>query len=173
MTKQAALGVTVGVIAAAIAFGLGFLAGGSSVTIVDAVLPERAPTGSARFHVKVNQVRQDGALDVQIVEWAGGDEAERAALEDKACSLRAIEDDECTPNGFYMRTSNTSLTLTFASEARIILYDFIGPEGPVFRELTFDDLIASSQAKFDVETRPLIVTTQHGAITRMEEQYVP
>lgn len=162
-------------LALTVGFTVGVVVGWRTFTVTDDADPQppRAATGNARLYVKIPAVQRNGNVDMQLVEWATGDTAEQVAFEEGACSLRAIEDDECTPNGFFVRVTNKVFTLPLSPDVRIELYDWMNPEGPTLSLVSREDFINDAQIKYRTETSPFIITTHGGVIMEIQEQYVP
>jgi hypothetical protein len=140
---------------------------------------QRAPSGSAKLYGKL--ISADSNLTFQLVEWVrGADNQEQAALETGRCTLARVENDECVPNGFFVRDTGKQLTLPLSADAKIEVYARNGEgmasdaSGNGYLQM----VNASELAKLigsvgSLKQIPFILTTEHGKVIGVREQYIP
>lgn len=143
----------------------------------------RAPAGSATLYGKIETMDlKTGEARFRLVEWVpGSDNQEQTALEVGRCSLEQIENDACLSNPFIIRDTEKQMTLPFSPNVRIQVRS-PGPSGEIkqdqdqntiLRDIASADFVKMiAHASFS-ETIPFILTTMHGVITDIQEQYVP
>lgn len=105
----------------------------------------------------------------------------QAALEADRCTLDRVENDECVPNGFFVRETAKRMTLSVAADARVDVYART-PEGAmksdeqgnIYLEATTPAALADLLMRLSsLKSVPFVLTTTHGVITKIQEQYVP
>lgn len=143
--------------------------------------PTRAATGSAKLYGKFVKISENGA-ELRLVEWVeGSDNQEQAALENGRCTLDRIEKDECLPNGFFIRETEKTMTLPISADTRAMVYargpaDGFKPNesGDIYtEEISFADFAQMFEKFSSMKELPFIFTTTNGAITKVQEQYIP
>gem|GEM_PF-3701360 len=153
---------------------------------------QRAPTGTAILYGKIKKIesKSNGSnITLNLVEWVQGpDNQEQAALETGFCSLEKIENDECLPNGFFVRDTSKQLTLPVSEDVNIQALS-AGPDGKIAqdasgntipRKISLSDLLIMTQntqhvgiTPLFVNVTPFIFTTTNGVIIEIQEQYTP
>lgn len=149
------------------------------------VIPNRAPIGSSVLFGNIYSFKKIGKtwqVEVSFAEWVKDqDDQEQAALADGVCTLERIEDDECLPNGFYLRKSEKTITLPIDKK---ILIEVLspGPSGEIKQDesdntilRTIDPTIFSlmvEKAK-PPASPPYVIITKGGLVTEIREWYVP
>lgn len=193
------LGVTVCAIATVAAFTVGTLvhptlqpkqsisisAGQSELTpAISQPNPDQevAKTGTATLYGKIENIKP-GKVSTQVafrlVEWVNGsNNQEQAALEAGICTLDRIENDGCLPNHFFVRETQKTITLPVSKDVAIKVYARNSEGGMIpdangniyLRSTDLNSLIAQLATLKNI---PFIFTTTHGAITQIQEQYIP
>ena len=153
---------------------------------------QRAPTGTAILYGKIKKIESKnngGNITFNLVEWVqGSDNQEQAALETGFCSLAKIENDECLPNGFFVRNTAKQLILPVLADVNIQALS-AGPDGKIAqddsgntipRKISLSDLLIMTQntkhvgiSPLFVDVTPFIFTTANGVITEIQQQYTP
>lgn len=121
-------------------------------------------------------------LTLRLVEWVSGhDAAGQAALEAGACTLERLENYECTPNGFFIRETQKDIALPLPQTVQIQVLS-PGPSGEIKqdaekntlpRDISLTDLQKMLTMPDFAKRTPFIITTTHGVITKIQQQYVP
>lgn len=143
--------------------------------------PNRAATGSAKLYGKFVKIDK-GNIELRLVEWVeGSDNQEQAALENGRCALDRIEKDECLPNPFFLRETQKTLKLPVATDLSIQVLS-PGPNGEIKqdeqqntipRKISLTDLQKMLGNVDFVKDTPFIFITKGGAVTEIQEQYIP
>jgi hypothetical protein len=141
----------------------------------------RAATGSAKLYGKFVKIDK-GNIELRLVEWVeGSDNQEQAALESGRCTLDRIEKDECMPNPFFVRETQKTLKLPVAPNLTVQVLS-PGPKGEIKqdeqqntipREISLTDLQKMLGNVDFAKDTPFIFITKGGAITEIQEQYIP
>ncbi|MFA5854180.1 MAG: hypothetical protein WC866_03770 [Patescibacteria group bacterium] len=143
--------------------------------------PGRAATGSSKLFGKIVKINEN-SVALRLVEWVEGeDNQEQAALETERCTLERIEKDECVPNNFFLRETQKTLQLPIAANLSVqVLSNGANGEfkqdeqqNTLPREVSLTDLQKMLEiGEFAIYT-PFVFTTTNGAITKIQEQYIP
>lgn len=146
---------------------------------------QQTPRGSAVLMGKIQAVKSEQAgqtLTLRLVEWVSGhDAAGQAALEAETCTLERLENYECTPNGFFIRETQKDIALQLSQSVQIQVLSQ-GPSGEIKqdaeqntlpRDISLTDLQKMLAMPDFARQTPFIITTTHGVITKIQQQYVP
>jgi hypothetical protein len=180
------MGGAAAVLLAAVAFAAGFTlnradqnSGLSHEPQSSQVDDERAPSGTANLYGKL--VSADSNLTFQLAEWVrGADNQEQVAIETGRCTVAGAENDECVPNGFFVRDTGKKLTLPLSPNAKIEVYarnngsmasDANGEAH--LKTVSASELQDMLESVASLKRIPFIVTTSHGQVLEVREQYVP
>lgn len=145
---------------------------------------DRAPLGTAILYGRITDVTtgQFGTtVTFQLVEWVlGKDNQEQAAIEDGTCTLERVEQDHCSPAGFYMRSTTKQLTLPVIDEPLISIMArdgalgfSVNEDGKIFQKTVDMNGLKKTLQENDFSITPFIITTSEGSIISMQEQYLP
>ena len=120
-------------------------------------------------------VDNNSAMDFDDAEWLTGVEGQNAAIAAGLCTEETRS--ECLPNDYFIQnTSANDARLSLASNARVFMQtkdvEETGQVGEREIPLTeFASLINDSSAHW--RTLPYIITTESGAVVRINEVYIP
>ncbi len=143
--------------------------------------PDGAAIGSAKLYGKIVKIEESG-VELRLVEWVEGfDNQEQAALETGRCTLERIEDDECVPNRFFVRETQKTLRLPISQNLSIqVLSNGANGEfkqdeqqNTLPREVSLIDLQKMLEIGEFATYTPFIFITKGGAVTEIQEQYIP
>lgn len=152
---------------------------------VDAQPDQVARPGTALLFGKIDSINmgKDATdVDFQLVEWVNGsDNQEQAALETDVCTLDRIENDECLPNHFFVRNTQKRISLPVSKDIVIEAFPrnseggrMPDSSGNSHLQTTGIKQFAKLLADFEsLKEVPFIITTTHGTITHIREQYIP
>lgn len=157
----------------------------ASVRENDGPTSERAKTGSAILTGIIERITLDRSgysMEMRLVEWVeGSDNQEQTALEQGRCTLEGIENDECLPNGFYLRQTEKRITLPIAKDAVIRIYARNGERGMIPNEegniylkmISADGFARVLKSDQIFALIPFEVVTTDGKVIEIQERYVP
>ncbi len=145
---------------------------------------EQNHVGSAVLVGEIEAFSHESAADAITLRLAdrvfGNERAGQAALEAGTCTLERLENYECTPNNFFVRHSDTRLTLPVSPSATVEVYAgapagyLADSRGDIYTEkISFADLIGRFAPAPSLKYESFTITTTHGVITKIQQQYLP
>lgn len=135
----------------------------------------------AKFTARINQLREK-EVELNLVEFASGSRADEAALETEACSIDQVEKGDCTPNDFFVRVSNKTISLPLSADATLLAYARAATGGGMIPDtegnihsikVSLKQLIDLFKNDPSLHSIPFHIITTNGKISSLEEQYVP
>ena len=119
---------------------------------------------------------------VDLVQWLGGEEAIKAAMQDTNCPRSEIAYGACVPslnNGFYIRNQSNKIT-TFKISNQGVVENLektgVKPEKITFSEMSeiFNDVFNKRyEEREGLRNAPYIFTLSNGLVVKISQRYTP
>jgi len=125
---------------------------------------------------KVYQKNGENYIDIDYIQYLGGEEGSKACVEDGNCVESCLQINRCLPNGYYIRNQNDKIrTFIVVKDATIFLLDFSTEEQ--YKKISFGNLMntfnSSEKELLWFKQAPYSIELEEGIVTSILQRYIP